>query len=126
MYGVIPAVAKQPQYIVEHRYEREYTPLRKDDIDSEPPPPLPPQDAYLQGRLQRFYAELAQYKPGVSRAAYEERLVTLGDGLLPPEPDPYAPPFHPTSMFTSLSLCCCLHLLTAVTSVQYCLYHAEH
>lgn len=76
------------------RYEKEYTPLRKGDIDDEPPPPLPPQDAYLQGRLQRFYAELAQYAPDVPRAAYEERLATLGDGLLPPAPDPYAPSFR--------------------------------
>jgi hypothetical protein len=76
---------------IEYRYEKDYTPLRKDDIDSEPPPPLPTRDAYLQGRLQRFYAELAQYTPGVSRAAYEERLATLGDGLLPPAPDPYVP-----------------------------------
>lgn len=83
------------------RYEKEYTPLRREDIDDEPPPPLPPQSAYLQGRLQRFYAELAQYTPGVSRAAYEERLVTLGDGLLPPAPDPYGPSCH-------LQACACI------------------
>lgn len=91
------------QSTVESRYEKEYTPLRKEDIDSEPPPPLPPQDAYLQGRLQRFYAELAQYAPGVSRAAYEERLITLGDGLLPPAPDPCAPLMHYPHACTHLS-----------------------
>ena len=73
------------------RYEKEYAPLLQDDIDSEPPPRRPVRDGYMQSRLERFYAELAQFQPGQSRAAYEERLATLGDDLLPPNVHRCAP-----------------------------------
>lgn len=73
------------------RYEKEYAPLLQDDIDSEPPPRRPVRDSYMQSRLERFYAELAQFQPGQTRGAYEERLATLGDGLLPPNVHRCAP-----------------------------------
>ena len=66
------------------RYEKEYTPLLPEDVENEPPPRRPTKDAYLDSRLARFYAELAQYQPGQDRAMYESKLQTMGDGLLPP------------------------------------------
>lgn len=69
------------------RYEKEYTPLRPEDIEREPPPRRPVADTYLTSRLQRFYAELAQYQPGVNRAEYESKLHALGGGLLPSPAD---------------------------------------
>ena len=72
------------------RYEPEYTPLLQLDIEREPPPERPDKDAYLQSRLSRFYAEVAQYRPGQDRAEYEAKLHALGGGLLP-APDQCAP-----------------------------------
>ena len=40
-------------------------------IPSAPPPPS--QDAYLRARLHRFAAELRDWRPGSSRADFEER-----------------------------------------------------
>ena len=69
------------------RYEKEYTPLAPADLEREPPPRPPVRDAYLQSRLDRFFAEVAQFQPGQTRAMYEDRLLRLGDGILPPGPD---------------------------------------
>jgi hypothetical protein len=69
------------------RYEKEYTPLLPEEIDSEGAPRRPIKDSYMQSRLDRFYAEVAQYQPGQSRAMYEEKLASMGDGLLPPTID---------------------------------------
>jgi hypothetical protein len=73
------------------RYEKEYTPLLPEDVEREPPPRRPARDAYLQSRLSRFYAEVAQYQPGVDRAQYEGKLLNMGGGLLPPLAEPCAP-----------------------------------
>jgi hypothetical protein len=73
-----------------YRYEKEYTPLLPEDVEQEPPPRRPTKDSYLQSRLSRFYAEIAQYQPGQDRAMYEGRLLSMGDGLLPPPSEPYA------------------------------------
>lgn len=73
------------------RYEKEYTPLLPEDVEREPPPRRPTRDTYLQSRLSRFYAEVAQYQPGVDRAMYEGKLLNMGGGLLPPLPEPCVP-----------------------------------
>ena len=73
------------------RYEKEYTPLIPEDVENEPPIERPVKDAYLESRVARFYAEIAQYQPGVDRAAYELKLLQLGDGLLPAPMEKCAP-----------------------------------
>ena len=62
-----------------------------EDVEREPPPRRPLADPYLSSRLQRFYAEVAQYQPGVDRALYENKLHALGGGLLPTPADGCAP-----------------------------------
>lgn len=66
--GLIPKLCNENL-----KYEAPYTPLDPRDIDSEPPPRLPVRDAYLQSRLDRFYAEVAEYHPGEGRAQYESK-----------------------------------------------------
>jgi hypothetical protein len=72
------------------RYEKEYAPLLPEDVEREPPPRRPTKDPYLSSRLQRFYAEVAQYQPGVDRALYEGKLLNMGGGLLPMPDQPCA------------------------------------
>ena len=87
MHSICNACAQCEIEIFCCRYEKEYTPLLPEDIEKEPPPRRPQRDGYLQSRLSRFYAEVAQYQPGVDRAAYEAKLHALGGGLLPPPPE---------------------------------------
>ena len=78
-------VYRSGSYLVMYRYEPPYTPLTAEDIDREPPPPLPEKDSYMKSRLDRFYAEIAEYRPGMVRATYEETRKQGADTVDPRE-----------------------------------------
>lgn len=72
-------------YASVRRYEEAYTPLAPEDIDREPPPRVPDKTPYLTSRLQSFQAEIAQYRPGVSRHDFEKKR-QAEEGIVEAEP----------------------------------------
>lgn len=55
--------------------EPPYTPLRVKDVLDQDVPPMPVIDEYLSARLDKFYAQLADFRPGMSFSDLEPRKV---------------------------------------------------
>ncbi|CAL5223139.1 g5604 [Coccomyxa viridis] len=80
--GLIPQLVREKNVT-----DPPYSPLSPLDIEALGLPPSTPPDAYLASRLEKFYAELQDYRPGMTRSEMEDeqRQQRIRDGL---DPDP--------------------------------------
>jgi len=66
--GLLPALCRRKRETGGHTYE----PLSASDIESTGLPPPPEKDDYLASRCERFFAEMRDYRPGLTRADVED------------------------------------------------------
>ncbi|BDA50806.1 probable calcium homeostasis endoplasmic reticulum protein at N-terminal half [Coccomyxa sp. Obi] len=78
--GLIPTLVREKNLT-----DPPYSPLSPLDIEQAGLPPAHAPDAYLTSRIEKFNAELKDYRPGVTRAQLEEeqRRQRIRDGLEP-------------------------------------------
>ncbi|MEW5316306.1 MAG: hypothetical protein WDW38_007685 [Sanguina aurantia] len=74
--GLLPQLVKDKA-----RSELPYHPLDVVDIERAGLPPPPEKDPYLKSRLDRFYTELKDYRPGMNRADLEDQQRLSGRGV---------------------------------------------
>eukprot|EP00887_Chlorella_sp_A99_P000681 scaffold5.g681.t1 len=60
LYGLIPKLVEEKL-----KTDEPYTPLTPEEVAAAPAPAPPRLDAYLKARLDKFYAQLADYRPGM-------------------------------------------------------------
>jgi len=65
--GLLPRLCRHKE-----KHSNPYDPLDVADIEAEGLPPPPEKDAYLRSRLDRFYAEVKDYRPGIVRTDMED------------------------------------------------------
>ncbi|GAX85611.1 hypothetical protein CEUSTIGMA_g13026.t1 [Chlamydomonas eustigma] len=65
--GLLPRLCRDKE-----RHSRAYTPLDQRDIEREGLPEPPEKDAYLLSRIDRFYAEIKDYRPGSIRSDMDD------------------------------------------------------
>ncbi|KAK9788431.1 hypothetical protein WJX73_002114 [Symbiochloris irregularis] len=80
--GLIPLLVAE-----KNKTDPPYSPLSPLDIERTPLPPLAELSPYLSSRLDKFYAELREYRPGMTRAEAEVEARRARLSKAPPQPE---------------------------------------